>query len=178
MRFVDNFLNSITMYRLAMYALFGMALFALIFSFLGLIDFTPAELMLSAVILTPAMDLNGAGILALAGIIAMASKYLIAPFRRHIFNPAAFGAAAIFLLDLGGASWWVGTSAMFPAILITGFLIVRKIRRFDLFLSFFATLLVSAFYFFGAFMEAILSWPAIFFGTIMLTEPITTPPTK
>ncbi|OGF74062.1 hypothetical protein A2Y47_01390 [Candidatus Giovannonibacteria bacterium RIFCSPLOWO2_12_43_8] len=213
MRFVDNFLNSITMYRLAMYALFGMALFALIFSFLGLIDFTPAELMLSAAILTaacytsnyifarlfgapvntescfisalilffiltPAMDLNGAGILALAGIIAMASKYLIAPFRRHIFNPAAFGAAAIFLLDLGGASWWVGTSAMFPAILITGFLIVRKIRRFDLFFSFFATLLVSAFYFFGAFMEAILSWPAIFFGTIMLTEPITTPPTK
>src|SRR3989344_4801476 len=138
MRFVDNFLNSITMYRLAMYALFGMALFALIFSFLGLIDFTPAELMLSAAILTAACytsnyifaRLFGAPVntescfisaLILFFILtpAMDSKYLIAPFRRHIFNPAAFGAAAIFLLDLGGASWWIGTSAMFPAILIT-----------------------------------------------------------
>ncbi|HEV8677719.1 MAG TPA: oxidoreductase, partial [Candidatus Paceibacterota bacterium] len=86
--------------------------------------------------LAPAQDLSGFLLLALAAAIAMASKYVVAWKKHHIFNPAAF---ALFALSVGGsgiALWWVGTPAMLPVVLLLGLLVVRKIRRFDAFLSF------------------------------------------
>src|SRR3989338_11285169 len=154
---IDNFLNSITMYRFVLYGLAALAFIAIIFGFLGILPYAGNWLLISAItllaacyffnyifsrlfsvpvniessfitalilflIMTPPSVISDLKILALTGIIAMASKYLIAPLRRHIFNPAAFSAAAIFLLGLGGAAWWVETPVMFAAILIVGFL--------------------------------------------------------
>ena len=221
MRFVDNFLNGITMYRMVLYGLTALTFLAILFGFLGVLPYAGYWLFASAAILlascyisnyifakifsvpvnvessfitalilflimTPPSVISDLKILALTGIIAMASKYLIAPLRRHIFNPAAFSAAAIFLLGLGGAAWWVETPVMFPAILIVGFLIVKKIRRFDLFLPFLVAGLTSIIYFgiingldpITLLRLTLLSGPIFFFGTIMLTEPITTPPTR
>lgn len=127
-------------------------------------------------ILSPAANFDEFSILALAGLLSMASKFLIAPLKKHIFNPAAFGAAAIFLLNIGGAIWWVANLPMLPIVSAVGLLVVRKIRRFDLFLSFLVAGLASIYYFNGIFAEALVSWPILFFGTIMLTEPLTTPP--
>lgn len=124
-------------------------------------------------------------LLALAGALAMASKYVIVYRKKHIFNPAAFGTFVVGFLGLG-ASWWIGSEALMIPTLIVGLLIVRKIRRFHLFFSFFAvslTVLLA----FGFFQHinpletikfAFTSWPLLFLGTIMLTEPLTTPPTK
>ena len=124
--------------------------------------------------------------LALSGIAAMASKYLIAPIKRHIFNPAAFGVFFVFILNLGGATWWVASVAMLPVTLVVGLLIVRKIRRFGMLLAFLGAGVGSIVFFnytpttnFGDLLwEIAASWPIIFFGTVMLTEPITTPPTS
>ncbi|OGF66027.1 hypothetical protein A3I27_03250 [Candidatus Giovannonibacteria bacterium RIFCSPLOWO2_02_FULL_43_11b] len=218
---IDNFLNSITMYRLVLYGLAALAFIAIIFGFLGILPYAGNWLLISAItllaacyffnyifsrlfsvpvniessfitalilflIMTPPSAISDLKILVLAGIIAMASKYFIAPFRRHIFNPSAFAATVIFLTGLGGAAWWVGTLTMFPAVLVIGLLVVRKIRRFDLFLPFLGAGLFSTIYF-GIINSSnastllyltLISGPILFFGTIMLTEPITTPPRR
>lgn len=139
-----------------------------------------------ALIMPPVQTKNDLIVLAIAGLVATASKYLLAPLRRHVFNPAALGAFSVFILGIGGATWWAGTPVLLPLILIVGLLIVRKIRRFAMFSSFVVSALASIIIFnyepgvniAEILIEAFTSWPIIFFGTIMLTEPITTPPTK
>ncbi len=139
-----------------------------------------------ALIISPIVpfQLPGLGFLVWASLLAMASKYVIAADRDHVFNPAAF-AVVITAVAVGqSASWWVGSMSMLPAVAIGGAMIVRKIRREDLVWSFFAAALVT-----GAVtassgsallsMErAVLHTPLIFFATLMLTEPLTTPPTR
>ena len=56
----------------------------------------------------PTLGLSGLAGLALAATAAVASKYLFAGRRRHIFNPAAVGA---FVMGLGGLAFPPGGSA-------------------------------------------------------------------
>lgn len=124
--------------------------------------------------------------LAMVGVIAMASKYVVAYRARHIFNPAAFAAVVAGFAGLGYASWWVATAAMTPFVLVAGFIILRKIRRTPMFLVFYTvafTLVVLLAVIDGiapstALNTAFISWPLLFMGMIMLTEPLTTPPTR
>lgn len=133
-------------------------------------------------ILAPATSTAQMVMVALASVAAMASKYVLSLHRRHIFNPAALGAFLIGLSGISFASWWIGSTVMLPIVIIIGLLMARKVRRFALFLSFFIASITSIIIFnAGAFNLAELkdlftSWPIIFFGTIMLTEPLTTPP--
>lgn len=137
--------------------------------------------------LMPPMDsLQSALLLVASGTIAMASKYILSINKKHIFNPAAVAAFALSFSPNTLAIWWVGTPMLLPIVTIIGLLIVRKIRRFHLFFSFLITGLLSIMLF-GylnesdgreMFYQAFTSWPLIFFGTVMLTEPLTTPPTK
>src|SRR6266705_2801117 len=69
----------------------------------------------------------GSAIFLWAGVWAMASKYLLAIRRKHIFNPAALSVAiAAFTLNQA-AGWWVGTLAMMPFVLLGGLLVARKL---------------------------------------------------
>ncbi len=137
-------------------------------------------------IFSPARDLYGIGLIFLASFIAMASKYVIAYKKRHLFNPAAFSAVALGFTQGTGASWWVGNEAMFPLVLILGFLVVRKMRKFVMVFSFISVslLILSIYgitYSFGVMdtlSQVIMSWPLLFFAFIMFTEPQTLPPTK
>lgn len=124
-------------------------------------------------------------LLGLAGLIAMSSKYFIAFKGKHLFNPAAFSAFALIFLG-SGALWWIATPLLLPVTAIVGLLIVRKIRKFTMFLTFLAVNF-SAFFIISstngsAFTQSLSAYfgnfIALFFGTIMLTEPLTTPPTK
>lgn len=139
-----------------------------------------------ALIITPAQSTGALIFLAWAAIWAMASKYIIAIRHKHIFNPVAF-AVALTAITIGySASWWVGTLPMVPFVLIGGILIVRKIRRWDLVLSYMvaAFLTVLAFYIFkggnvlSATEKILFESPLLFFAFVMLTEPLTTPPTR
>ncbi len=137
-------------------------------------------------LIVPAATLaDGAVLIGLAGI-AMLSKYVLALKKRHLFNPAAVAAVVSGFIGLGSVTWWIGSATLLPATAILGFLIVRKLRRFHLFFSFFITALmvlaVSALTL-GlpvdtVILQGVVSWPLIFFGTVMLTEPFTTPPTR
>jgi Na+-transporting NADH:ubiquinone oxidoreductase subunit NqrB len=51
-----------------------------------------------------------------AGVWAMASKYILAIRRKHIFNPAAVAVALAALTLNQAASWWVGTPGGLTAV--------------------------------------------------------------
>lgn len=136
-------------------------------------------------LLWPSVEMHNVLLFAFTGFIAMASKFFIAYKKKHIFNPAAFAAVSLALFGTG-ALWWVGTPLMLPVTLVVGLLIVRKIRKFTLFLTFLGVTL--AFFLIqttignlnpiNETVQFFSSFPVIFFGTIMLTEPLTMPPTR
>jgi ferredoxin-NADP reductase/Na+-translocating ferredoxin:NAD+ oxidoreductase RnfD subunit len=134
-------------------------------------------------ILPPSTSVHDLFLLALGTLIAIASKFVIASHRKHIFNPAAFG-ALILGFSLLPAVWWIGSPDMLPVTVIFGILVLRKIRRFQLFFSFLVGSLLMAIVIglhhdqtIGYILKtAIESSPLIFLGSVMLTEPSTTPP--
>ena len=137
-------------------------------------------------IISPNNPFENLWFLGWAGVIAMASKYILAINKKHIFNPAAFAVVITSLCIGQSASWWVANLYMTPIVFFFGYLIVRKIQRFDLVYSFVLVSLCSVAVL--AFMrgdniflsagKALIYSPIIFFSTVMLTEPFTTPPNK
>lgn len=138
-----------------------------------------------ALIVTPVAptDISGAFFLVMLGVWASASKYLFAYNEKHIFNPAAFAVALAALVTTHGATWWVaGNFALFPILLAGGVLIVRKIQRLDLVLSFMiaacATVLVTSSGGWHAVWTTLIHTSYFFLAFVMLTEPATMPPTR
>lgn len=139
-----------------------------------------------ALIIDPAKTSNDWQFLGWAAILAMSSKFVLGLWNKHIFNPAAI-AVLITAFALGDtASWWIGSSILAPVTLIGGFLIVRKIQQEEMVVAFLlAALLATCFAsvvggvsLIGALRQLVLESPLFFFGSIMLTEPLTVPPTQ
>lgn len=120
-----------------------------------------------------------------ASILSMSSKYILAISKKHLFNPAAIALVITALFIGESATWWIGTLYMLPFVLLGGLLIVRKIKRFDLFLPFFGaaiiTILATTNTQIGlgdSLLRIFANTPIVFFATVMLTEPLTTPPAR
>lgn len=135
-------------------------------------------------ILSPGASVSTLTILVIAGVVAILSKYILVIHHTHIANPAAFGAFALSLVGLGGGvSWWVGMPVLTPVVAICGLLIVRKIRRAHVFFAFLFTSLATTVV--GGLLQGndiggllsgiIIGGTLMFFGTVMLTEPLTMP---
>ncbi len=221
MKYIDKFLNAITMYRLLLYGLTILAVLGIGFSAIGVLSMSPVGLIISLVLLLvscwvtnelfsrlfkipaniessyitafilflimpPVATVIGGAVVVLAGVIAMASKYVLNVYGKHMFNPAALGVFLIALGGVGAATWWVGSKVMFVPVVILGLLIARKVRRFDVFLAFvlgaIVALIIESYFsnlpMLDVLKTAILSGPLVFFGAIMLTEPFTLPPTR
>jgi len=140
-----------------------------------------------ALIITPAKpSFNNLLFLSWVSVLAMASKYILAVGKKHLFNPAAISLVLITLASNQSASWWIANLYMMPFMIIGGLLVVSKIKRFDLVWSFFiASLLTTSFFnlmngqnLFSGLQKALVYSPMLFFAFIMLTEPMTLPPTK
>lgn len=150
------------------------------------IESTPITAFILFFLLIPVSGIDDVYVAIFAAAIAMTSKYLFIWNQKHIFNPAAFAVFVLGILGNGSVIWWVGSDILLPFVLIVGLLVVRKIRRFLLFFSFVAASLVAASIFsivkdlplLTTLFEMFTSWPLMFLGTIMLTEPLTLPPTK
>ncbi|MCO4251723.1 ferredoxin--NADP reductase [Pseudarthrobacter raffinosi] len=131
------------------------------------------------------MPLDMAGV-ALACVLASASKYALAWRGRHIFNPAAAGAFVTGLTGLNIATWWTATPAMLW-LLVPGVLLVlyrtRKLLMAAVFLVV-ATSIVSAellqagLTLGSALWQALAQRPLLFFVGFMLTEPLTLAPRR
>jgi len=132
------------------------------------------------------VELKQTTVLALAGAVAVASKYLLALRRQHVFNPAAVGALFSALVFGQNATWWVGNVTLLPLLVIGGLLLSRKIGRLRLVVSF-----LGLFIAFNLFLGLAQGVPVadalqsvlfvlgrtslVFFATVMFTEPMTSP---
>jgi len=218
-KFIDNFLNKITMYSITLYSLLFLWCVGLILNVFKVLHYNPVDFIITgvlifsfcflinyifslifkvpsnsesvyitalilALIISPSKPFNNLDFIFFASLIAAASKYIIAINKKHIFNPAALGVFIASLMFNKYASWWTGTFYMAPFALIAGFLIVRKLQRESLVLSFLITS-VSLIAINGIIYDKdilfllkqlIIDSPLIFLGTVMLTEPMTTPP--
>ena len=137
-----------------------------------------------ALIMPPVMPTDHKGLagLALASFVAIASKFLLAVYRKHVFNPVAIGVvASAFILDQS-ATWWVGGNVeLLPLVLTGGWLILRKVQRFEMFgVCLLSNLVVTAIFtspdmYAQALMQTLIYSPLLFAGFAMLTEPMTAP---
>jgi Na+-transporting NADH:ubiquinone oxidoreductase subunit NqrB len=114
----------------------------------------------------------------------MASKYMAAIRKRHLFNPAAFGAALMGLGLNHTVSWWVGDNvALLPVILWGGALILTRLRYIEMVAAFAIVVLgisiahgdLSSLGVAHAFSMMGIHSMFCFFGLVMLTEPRTVP---
>jgi len=119
-------------------------------------------------------------------VIAMASKYILAPGKKHFLNPAAISVAIVGFVLGQSASWWVANIYLLPFVAATGYLLVRKIKRADLVLSFFTITILTSLTFslvagqtlFQSLLRPLAYSPILFFAFIMLTEPMSIPPSR
>lgn len=138
-----------------------------------------------ALVLPPIQSFSDLPLLFWAAVLAMASKYILAIDKKHVFNPVAIAVVLTALGFNGAASWWIGTLPMLPFSLL-GLLVVRKIRKDDLVFYFFVASLMTMLAFsviqgsdlLTTTQLNITSSPTLFFAFVMLTEPLTVPPTK
>ncbi len=124
--------------------------------------------------------------IALAGIIASASKYLLAWRGRHIFNPAAVGAFVITLITPFGdfAAWWLATAWLLPVTVVLGFAVLYRTRRYLMAVVFVVAVFFLTFWVYGGngaplaqtLLEPFTTFSTIFFAAFMLSEPLTMPP--
>lgn len=173
-------------------AFLGLACFTVNRLLAGLVGAVPTaesqfiSALIMALIFAPAPLGQAAPGLALAALLAMSSKYLIAYRKRHIFNPAAFGIIVTSLLLGERAAWWVGDPRLVPLVIVGGLIVTQGIRRFHLVLAFLIPYLALELAVslalrpdLGAGLTRL--WlllsasPLFFFTFVMLTEPITGP---
>ena len=162
------------------------ALFAAIFRVKAHTESTLITAGLLYFILPPSLSLPGLGGIALAGVIAVASKYLLAIRGRHVFNPAAVGAFAVGLTGLSFGAWWPGTPALLPLVVVLAALVLYRTRRLPMGAVYVAVALVVAaanYLLRGGTGADGLQYAALqsalwFFVGFMLTEPLTLPPRR
>jgi len=139
-----------------------------------------------ALIITPQYSGDYVVLALWASVLAMASKYILAIGKKHIFNPAAIAVVLTALFLNQSASWWIANLYTAPFIFVVGCLIVRKIKRADLLYAAFSATILTALIFGIAkgtdpvtiLKMTIIYSSLLFFAFVMLTEPMTTPPTK
>lgn len=158
-------------------------IFATVFKSHTNIESAYVTALILALIITPTTN---AAFLGWAAILAMASKYILAIGKKHIFNPAALTVAITALAINQSASWWIGTLPMLPFVLVGGLLLAKKIKKHDMVISFLLTAVLTILVFgffkgtnlFTLAQKSIVDSPMLFFAFVMLTEPLTTPPTN
>jgi enediyne biosynthesis protein E5 len=125
---------------------------------------------------------------AIAGFIAIASKFMLRLDGRHIFNPAGFAIVALLLTSSGvwispgqwGTSVWLATLLVFFAILV-----LQAARRSDIALFFLGShtaLLLARAYWLGdplaIPLHQLQSGSLLIFAFFMISDPKTTPDSR
>lgn len=159
-------------------------LFASVFKIPANVESAYITALILALIISPAMTTANFLFLGWAGILAITAKYLLTIKQKHFFNPAAIAVVITALVLNQSASWWVGTMSMSAFVCLGGLLIVRKVRRTRLVISFFisALVVISAYTLakggdvLGTLPRVLVNTPIFFFAFVMLTEPLTMPP--
>jgi ferredoxin-NADP reductase len=162
------------------------ALFAALFRTRAHLESAVITGLLLLFLFRPTLEPAELGTIALAGLIASASKYLLAIRGRHIFNPAAIAALVIGLTQLNFAAWWVATPPLLPFTAVAAFLILYRTHRLPmglLFVALSSALITTTVTLAGtpaleALALSFTSYPIVFLAGFMLSEPLTLPPRR
>ncbi|QBD75906.1 oxidoreductase [Ktedonosporobacter rubrisoli] len=162
------------------------ALLAAIFAVPTNVESVYITALILALIIDPVKSSTDFPLLGWAAILAMSSKYVLSLYKKHLFNPAAIAVVITAFTLRYSASWWVGTASMLPAVLIGGFLIVRKLREERIVGIFILTALVTiclvsiaqGLPLLKELQQLLVESPLFFFAAIMFTEPLTMPATQ
>lgn len=139
-----------------------------------------------ACLINPFRSFGDMPLLIFAGVLAISSKYILAFKKKHIFNPVAIGVVLTSIGFSGTATWWIGNTYLIPIILAGGLLIIRKIQKGQMVLVFgtVSLMVISLFslqnanYLTRTLEQVIMHSAYFFFASVMLTEPLTLPPTR
>lgn len=125
---------------------------------------------------------------AFANLVAAGSKWIVTFRARHIFNPAALGAAVVTTLSMLTvpvlpAVWWIGAAPAFVPTLLVAVVIAYRLRSilrtFGVWIvlvgvSMLPLMVAGGISQFGtAAIPVLLSSPLLFLAAVMLTEPLT-----
>lgn len=198
------------MYRAALYGLSWLVLISFILSLVGVIDYSPAAMLGSVIVLVSTGYLGNRFVARLYGIpanyesatitalllffimavpvstedwlaliivslVATVSKYVLNWKGSHIFNPAAFAVLIVSLAHIGLVGWWVAKPVLIPFTILFGLLLLRKVRKIKVFLLFFCIALIAYASRGVPLQMVLLSFPILFMGIFMLTDPSTSP---
>jgi len=122
-----------------------------------------------------------------AGLLATDAKHLVRIGRSHIFNPAAVGLLAVYVLFSTGQSWW-GALPDLPApaiavLIVACYLVAGRANKLPAAFAFLATYVVlftvASFAVDPAYVADLFRSPflnmALFFAFFMVTDPPTSP---
>ena len=160
------------------------ALFARSFGATSSLDSVLITGLILVLIITPMAPGDGKaiGFAVFASSWAMASKYMLTINRRHIFNPAAFGAVLAALTLGSSVTWWIGGSLyLLPFVIGGGILILLKMSCTEMLLAFAAAALGTVMLtsepglLAASLSQVVLHSMFFFFAFVMLTEPRTAP---
>ncbi len=134
----------------------------------------------------PTADPAGLLLIALSGVVASASKYLLAIRGRHVLNPVAAAAVIMTLSTLNIAGWWVANPVLLPFVAVGALIVLYRTRKLTIGLSFvvLATVIITVrLVDLGqsvpdALWLALTSFPTVFLAGFMLSEPLTLPPRR
>ncbi|KZX22780.1 FAD-dependent oxidoreductase [Rathayibacter tanaceti] len=153
--------------------------------------------LLIAFLLFPTSEPQALLVVALVGVVAAVSKYVLVWRGRHLFNPAAVAVLLVALVQglladtplagsLTAAAWVLPTGVMWPWVLVGSLLVVARVRRWAVFVVF--VVVASAVSVqqslqggleLGAALTSVLTaYPFVFAGAFMLTEPLTLAPRR
>jgi ferredoxin-NADP reductase len=137
--------------------------------------------------LAPIQSALNALYLMIFATLAMLSKYILNHNKVHFLNPALVALCIAGIIEPRFVVWWVGTPLVTIAVVVLGFMVVRKLNAFKMsgiflsvsFIAFVVTLFLKNSYSFYGFAGVLLpffaSTPVFFFAAFVLTDPQTTP---
>jgi ferredoxin-NADP reductase len=125
-------------------------------------------------------------LLALSGVVASASKYLLAIRGRHVLNPVAAAAVVMTVTTLNLSGWWVANPVLLPFVTIGALIVLYRTRKLAMGLTFvvIATAIVTVRLVvlgqpvLDSLGLALGSFPIVFLAGFMLSEPLTLPPRR
>ncbi|GAA4477532.1 flavodoxin reductase [Microbacterium panaciterrae] len=140
-------------------------------------------------VVQPGANPDQVGGIALAGVVAALSKYVLVWRGRHLLNPAAVGATVLTLLGLGFSAWWVGTPVLAIPVAVLGLIVLWRTERIRVALLFMVVYVLVSGMRLGVQSAAAglavdpggiltlvtLQSPMLFLAAFMLSEPLTLP---
>lgn len=142
--------------------------------------------MITALGLCLLLKANSPWVLALAATAAISAKFLIRYKNKHVFNPANFGIIIAILLT--GDAWispgqWGSASILFFLIGALGLIVLLKVGRLDISLTFLLTFFLFEYlrtvvylgWEWDVLLHKFTNGSFLLFTFFMITDPVTTP---